>query len=186
MNLALLQWMHLTELEERRAPSYYYSWEAGWQKGWRGGMSGRDPAQPLPSAPSRSTGGLWVGADVCGSCSAVPAMPMDSCHSVSPASQSPGTWPRSLLPRGAAIPSSRERGAARPHRLGEREGWGALPSLSAGPDCEQLRADKERWRSAGGRQTRSPFSQRAPAAARLPSGQGIFSAAGVKAGGWMM
>lgn len=35
--------------------------------------SGRDPEQPLPSAPSRSTGGLWVGADVCGAC--VPALP---------------------------------------------------------------------------------------------------------------
>lgn len=38
MNLALLRWMHSTELEERRVPSYYYSWKGGWQKGWRGGM----------------------------------------------------------------------------------------------------------------------------------------------------
>lgn len=108
-------------------------------------VSGRDAHQPLPSAPSRSTGGPCVGADVRGAL---------LCHAWHPRGQLhlPGTGLAPLsLPRGAAVPSSGRRGAARPHRRQEREGWGALPALSAGPDCEQLRADKERWRSAAGR-----------------------------------
>lgn len=60
--------------------------------------------------------------------------------------------PATALGLGHALsPGSRDRGAARPHRLRGRRGRGALPALSAGPDCEQLRADKERWRWAGGR-----------------------------------
>lgn len=42
-----------------------------------------------------------------------------------------------------AATSSRKHGTARPHQLEEWEGWGTLPSLSAGTDCEQLWADKE-------------------------------------------
>lgn len=116
--------------------------------------SGRDPDQPLPLPPSRAWGGLWGQSrcvlSLCAG-SAVPAIPMAACHTAAPPSQSPGTWPHAPLPRGAAVPSSSKHGAARRHRLEEREGRGALPALPAGTDCEQLRADKERWRSAAGR-----------------------------------
>lgn len=61
MNLTLLQWIHLTELEERRILSYYCSWEGRWRKGWRGGMGLEEiQTSPCPQHPpeAQEGGGL--------------------------------------------------------------------------------------------------------------------------------
>lgn len=53
MNLALLRWMHLTELEEKKGTELLLQLgrEMAKRMESRDG-SGRDPDQPLPSAPS--------------------------------------------------------------------------------------------------------------------------------------
>lgn len=85
MNLALLQWMHLTELEERRVPSYYYSWEGGWQKGWRGGV-GLEGIQssPSPQHPPEAQEGCGLEQmclePVCLPCHPSPRAAATPCH----------------------------------------------------------------------------------------------------------
>lgn len=160
MNLALLQWMHLTEpygyAGRKEGTQLPLRLGRGWQKGWRGGvdLEGSRGIQPSPCPCPCPPPGAWGGLrgqsgrvlSLC-ACAAVPSIPVAGCHTTA----GRGTWPHARLLHGAAVPGSRKRGAARPRRLEGWEGWGALPSLSAGPDCEQLRADKERWRWAGGR-----------------------------------